>query len=448
MKKYFGTDGVRGLSNTHPMTADFALKLGMSAAIVLGKVSNKTNRVIIGKDTRLSCYMLETVLTAGLTSMGKDVLLLGPMPTPAVAMLTRSMRADLGIMISASHNPYYDNGIKLFDKFGYKLSDEDELKIEDLIDKNIFSDELVKPDKIGKVERLKESYGRYIQFVKNMFPNKSLHNLKIVIDCANGAGYKVAPTILYELGATVIALGCEPNGININDACGSTHINNLKAKVLETGADLGLALDGDADRIIMVDEKGNILDGDKILAIIATNMKNEGRLKNNKVATTVMANMGFEKYMNSKGIDVIRTAVGDRYVCEALVKHDINLGGEQSGHIVISDYNTTGDGLVAGLEVISFLLDKNQPASKVFNLYTDYPQILKNINYSKKNPLEDVFIANFIKSKQEEYTGKVRILARKSGTENLVRIMVEGESYELISNVLDDILKHINKIVD
>ena len=254
MKKYFGTDGVRGLSNTHPMTADFALKLGMSAAIVLGNVSNKTNRVIIGKDTRLSCYMLENVLTAGLTSMGKDVLLLGPMPTPAVAMLTRSMRADLGIMISASHNPYYDNGIKLFDKFGYKLSDEDELKIEDLIDKNIFSDELVKPDKIGKVERLKESYGRYIQFVKNMFPNKSLHNLKIVIDCANGAGYKVAPTILYELGATVIALGFEPNGTNINDACGSTHINYLKSKVLETGADLGLALDGDADRIIMVDE--------------------------------------------------------------------------------------------------------------------------------------------------------------------------------------------------
>jgi len=450
MARIFGTDGIRGYANVYPMTAELALKVGMAAAIHLSKNSKGTKRVLIGKDTRLSGYMFETALTAGLTSMGKDVLLLGPMPTPAVAMLTRSMRADLGIMISASHNPYFDNGIKLFDKNGYKLSDEDENAIEELLTKDL-NEYLVKSDSIGKVERLKESSGRYIEYVKSSFPSScNLNKMKIVVDCANGSNYKIAPTVLYELGAEVVPMGISPNGLNINENCGSTHIENIRSKVLETGADIGISFDGDADRVLMVDEKANIIDGDNILAIIATKLKKDGKLHKNTVAGSVMANMGFEKYLQSQGINLKRTAVGDRYVSEAMENEGYNLGGEQSGHVILKDYNTTGDGLLARLFILSYILELNEPASKCCKLYNPMPQVLKNLRYNSataENPLDNDNIKTYIANKQKEYQDSTRILVRKSGTEKLIRVMVEGEDSALINSIAEDLVAYINSCI-
>ncbi len=450
MSRIFGTDGIRGSANSYPMTAEMALKIGMAAAIHLSKNFKGTNRILIGKDTRLSGYMFENALVAGLTSMGKNVILVGPMPTPAVAMLTRSMRADLGIMISASHNPYFDNGIKLFDKNGCKLSDKDEDSIEKLLSEDLTS-YLIKSDSIGRVTRLKESYGRYIQYLKSSFPSDSnLQGLKIVVDCANGASYKVAPIVLYELGAEVISIGVSPNGLNINENCGSINIEALRRKVLETGADIGLSFDGDADRILMVDEKGNLIDGDKIIAIIATKLQQEGKLKNNMVAGTVMANMGFEKYLESVGIKLLRTNVGDRYVSKGMIQQGLNLGGEQSGHIILSDYNTTGDGLLAGLFVLSYLIQCGESASKCCMLYNPMPQVLKNLRYTNSglgNPLENDNIKSFILSKEEEYGDRVRILVRKSGTEKLIRVMIEGENYSEINKLSKEIIYYIDSCI-
>ncbi len=450
MARIFGTDGIRGYANSYPMTAEIALKVGMAAAIHLSKNIKGTNRVLIGKDTRLSGYMFENALVAGLTSMGKDVMVVGPIPTPAVAMLTRSTRTDLGIMISASHNPYFDNGIKLFDKNGYKLSDEDEDAIEKLLTEDL-TPYLVKSDSIGRVERLKESYGRYIEFIKSSFPsNQDLTSLKIVVDCANGAAYKIAPIVLYELGAEVISVGVSPNGLNINENCGSTHIEQLRLKVLETGADVGISFDGDADRVLMVDEKGNIIDGDKIIAIIATKLKQEGKLKQNTVVGTVMANMGFEKYLDSQGIKLLRTSVGDRYVSEGMARYGLNLGGEQSGHVILSDYNTTGDGLLASLFILSYIVEQGESASKCCKLYEPMPQVLKNMRYtdsSYNNPLENENIKSFISSKQKDFDGKYRILVRKSGTEKLIRVMVEGESSEETNAIAEEIVSYINSCI-
>jgi phosphoglucosamine mutase len=450
MARIFGTDGIRGYANSYPMTAEIALKVGMAAAIHLSKNIKGTNRVLIGKDTRLSGYMFENALVAGLTSMGKDVMVVGPIPTPAVAMLTRSTRTDLGIMISASHNPYFDNGIKLFDKNGYKLSDEDEDAIEKLLTEDL-TPYLVKSDSIGRVERLKESYGRYIEFIKSSFPsNQDLTSLKIVVDCANGAAYKIAPIVLYELGAEVISVGVSPNGLNINENCGSTHIEQLRLKVLETGADVGISFDGDADRVLMVDEKGNIIDGDKIIAIIATKLKQEGKLKQNTVVGTVMANMGFEKYLDSQGIKLLRTSVGDRYVSEGMARYGLNLGGEQSGHVILSDYNTTGDGLLASLFILSYIVEQGESASKCCKLYESMPQVLKNMRYtdsSYNNPLENENIKSFISSKQKDFDGKYRILVRKSGTEKLIRVMVEGESSEETNAIAEEIVSYINSCI-
>ncbi|MDR0483809.1 MAG: phosphoglucosamine mutase [Alphaproteobacteria bacterium] len=450
MARIFGTDGIRGYANVYPMTADLALKVGMAAALHLSSHSGGTNRVLIGKDTRLSGYMFENALVAGLTSMGKDVLLLGPMPTPAVAMLTRSMRADLGIMISASHNPYFDNGIKLFDKNGHKLSDEDENAIEELLVKDL-NEYLIKSDSIGKVERLKESSGRYIEFVKSSFPSGyNLKKMKIVVDCANGAVYRIAPAVLYELGAEVIAVGASPNGININENCGSTHIENLREEVLKNGADVGISFDGDADRVLMVDEKANIIDGDNILAIIATKLKKENKLKANTVVGTIMANMGFENYLQSQGITLVRTKVGDRYVSESMENNGYNLGGEQSGHVILSDYNTTGDGLLASLFILSYILDSQESASKCCKLYTPMPQVLKNLRYNdsySQNPLDNENIKLYIENKQKEYKDKVRILVRKSGTEKLIRVMVEGEDGKLINGIAEEIVSYINSCI-
>jgi phosphoglucosamine mutase len=382
--------------------------------------------------------------------MGKDVMVVGPIPTPAVAMLTRSTRTDLGIMISASHNPYFDNGIKLFDKNGYKLSDEDEDAIEKLLTEDL-TPYLVKSDSIGRVERLKESYGRYIEFIKSSFPsNQDLTSLKIVVDCANGAAYKIAPIVLYELGAEVISVGVSPNGLNINENCGSTHIEQLRLKVLETGADVGISFDGDADRVLMVDEKGNIIDGDKIIAIIATKLKQEGKLKQNTVVGTVMANMGFEKYLDSQGIKLLRTSVGDRYVSEGMARYGLNLGGEQSGHVILSDYNTTGDGLLASLFILSYIVEQGESASKCCKLYESMPQVLKNMRYtdsSYNNPLENENIKSFISSKQKDFDGKYRILVRKSGTEKLIRVMVEGESSEETNAIAEEIVSYINSCI-
>ncbi|MDR2008252.1 MAG: phosphoglucosamine mutase [Alphaproteobacteria bacterium] len=449
MARIFGTDGIRGYANIYPMTADLALKVGMAAAIHLSKKIQGTNRVLIGKDTRLSGYMFETALTAGLTSMGKDVLLLGPMPTPAVALLTKTMRADLGIMISASHNPYYDNGIKLFDKNGYKLSDEDEDAIEKLLSQDL-NEYLTKAHSIGRVSRLKESSGRYIQHVKSAFNGIGLSKMKIAVDCSNGSNYNIAPTLLYELGAEVIPIAVAPNGLNINENCGSTHIENLRGKVLETGADVGIAFDGDADRVLMVDEKGNIIDGDNILAIIATKLKKEGKLNKNTVVGTVMANMGFEKYLSSQGISLVRTAVGDRYVSEAMESNGYNLGGEQSGHVILKDYSTTGDGLLASLFVLAYILESGEKASKCCKLYSPSPQILKNLRYSDtatENPLENDNIKTHIANKQKEHADVARILVRKSGTEKLIRVMVEGEDSALINAIAEDLVAYINSCI-
>jgi phosphoglucosamine mutase len=445
-RKYFGTDGIRGTANKFPMTAEIALKVGMAigAKFING---NHRHRVLIGKDTRLSGYVIEPALTAGLAAVGMDVFLVGPVPTPAVSMLTRSIRADIGIMISASHNPYHDNGIKIFTRDGRKLSDKLEREIESLIEGDI-TPHLAESKNFGRVKRLDDASNRYIEFVKNSFPkDKTLNNLKIVVDCANGASYNIAPKIFWELGAEVIEIGTSPDGFNINEKCGSTHPEALCKKVLETKADIGIALDGDADRLLVVDENGNAIDGDKLIALIAEKLHDDGNLKKDTVVITQMSNLALENYLSYIGVSTIRAQVGDRYVLEEMRKNGCNFGGEQSGHIVLSDYSTTGDGLIAALQVLSVICENKKPASEVLNLFELFPQLLKNIKFdaNKKNPLEEKAVQDFIKEKENELGENGRILVRKSGTENLIRVMVEGKNQHQIEKIVDEIIAKMNE---
>jgi phosphoglucosamine mutase len=444
MKKYFGTDGIRGTANKFPMTAEIALKVGMAVGAKFTDGDHR-HRVVIGKDTRLSGYVIEPALTAGLAAVGMDVFLVGPVPTPAVSMLTRSIRADIGIMISASHNPYHDNGIKIFTRDGRKLSDELEKEIEALIDGDV-TQFLAKSENLGRVKRLDDASNRYIEFVKNSFPkDKSLTGLKIVVDCANGAAYNIAPKIFWELGAEVVAIGIEPNGFNINEKCGSTHPEALRLKVLEEKADIGIALDGDADRLLIVDEKGRAIDGDQLIALIAEKLHDSGNLKSDTVVITQMSNLALENYLNYIGVSTIRAQVGDRYVLEEMRKNGCNFGGEQSGHIVISDYSTTGDGLVAALQVLAILCETKKPASELLHLFEPFPQILKNIKFdsSKGDPMQDKSLQDFIEEKSQELGNEGRILVRKSGTESLIRVMAEGKDQKQIEKIVNEIIARI-----
>jgi phosphoglucosamine mutase len=446
MKKYFGTDGIRGTANKFPMTAEIALKVGMAVGAKFTKGAHR-HRVVIGKDTRLSGYVIEPALTAGLAAVGMDVFLVGPVPTPAVSMLTRSIRADIGIMISASHNPYYDNGIKIFTRDGRKLSDELEKEIEALIDGDT-TPFLAKSENLGRVKRLDDASNRYIEFVKNSFPkDKSLTDLKIVVDCANGAAYNIAPKIFWELGADVVAIGTEPNGFNINEKCGSTHPEALCKKVLEEKADIGIALDGDADRLLVVDEKGNAIDGDQLIALIAEKLHDSGNLKRDTVVITQMSNLALENYLNYIGVSTIRAQVGDRYVLEEMRKNGCNFGGEQSGHIVLSDHSTTGDGLVAALQVLAILCETKKPASEVLKLFTPFPQLLKNVKFdtSRGDPMQNKSLQNFIEKKSQELGNEGRILVRKSGTENLIRVMAEGKDKKQINKIVEEIIAKITE---
>jgi phosphoglucosamine mutase len=444
MKKYFGTDGIRGTANKFPMTAEIALKVGMAVGAKFTDGDHR-HRVVIGKDTRLSGYVIEPALTAGLAAVGMDVFLVGPVPTPAVSMLTRSIRADIGIMISASHNPYHDNGIKIFTRDGRKLSDELEKEIEALIDGDV-TRFLAKSENLGRVKRLDDASNRYIEFVKNSFPkDKSLTGLKIVVDCANGAAYNIAPKIFWELGAEVVAIGIEPNGFNINEKCGSTHPEALRLKVLEEKADIGIALDGDADRLLIVDEKGRAIDGDQLIALIAEKLHDSGNLKSDTVVITQMSNLALENYLNYIGVSTIRAQVGDRYVLEEMRKNGCNFGGEQSGHIVISDYSTTGDGLVAALQVLAILCETKKPASELLHLFEPFPQILKNVKFdsSKGDPMQDKSLQDFIEEKSQELGNEGRILVRKSGTESLIRVMAEGKDQKQIEKIVNEIIAKI-----
>ena len=435
-RRYFGTDGIRGLTNSPPMTAAIALKLGQAAGRHFLRGTH-THRVVIGKDTRLSGYMMESALVAGFTSVGMDVTLLGPMPTPAVAMLTRSMRADIGVMISASHNPFHDNGIKLFGPDGYKLSDDDEMAIEALLEEEI---PLAEPRAIGRARRIDDAQGRYIHFAKATFPEHlRLDGLKIVIDCAHGAAYKVAPAALWELGAEVIAIGVAPDGFNVNDKVGSTHPKALQLKVLESGADIGIALDGDADRLIVVDERGQVVDGDQLMALIASRAAEAGTLKGGALVATVMSNLGLERFLESKGIALHRANVGDRHVLELMRDRGCNVGGEQSGHIILSDHATTGDGLVAALQVLSALVGSGKPASELLHLFDLLPQLLKNVRFKGGAPLEADSVKVAIAAGEAKLAGQGRLLIRKSGTEPLIRVMAEGEDKALVGRVVDDI---------
>ena len=439
-RKFFGTDGIRGLTNSEPMTAETALRVGQAAGAHFLRGDHR-HRVVIGKDTRLSGYMMESAMVAGFTSVGMDVVLLGPMPTPAVAMLTRSMRADIGVMISASHNPFFDNGIKLFGPDGYKLSDKDEAAIERRLDK---SAKLVAAEKIGRARRIDDARGRYVHHAKSTFPERlRLDGLKIVVDCANGAAYHVAPDALWELGADVIPLGVQPNGTNINDECGSTHPGVLQETVVASGADIGLALDGDADRLIVVDEKGRIIDGDQMMALIASDLRRRGELRGGSVVATVMSNLGLERRLAEQDIGLLRTAVGDRYVLEELRAKDCNVGGEQSGHIILTDHSTTGDGLVAGLQVLAALVQADKRASELLNQFEPVPQLLKNVRFSGGAPLEDEAVKKRISAAEAELDGRGRLVIRKSGTEPLVRVMAEGDDPALVERLVDDICEAV-----
>jgi phosphoglucosamine mutase len=439
MRKFFGTDGIRGLTNSDPMTAQTALCVGQAAGTHFLRGDHR-HRVVIGKDTRLSGYMMESALVAGFTSVGMDVVLLGPMPTPAVAMLTTSMRADLGVMISASHNPFCDNGIKLFGPDGYKLSDRDEQAIEKRLEKPV---KLAKPEMIGRAKRIDDARGRYVHHAKSTFPERlRLDGLKVVLDCANGAAYHVAPDSLWELGAEVVAMGVSPNGLNINDGVGSTHPDALREKVLAEGADIGLALDGDADRLVVVDEKGQLVDGDQMMALIALDRRKRDQLKG-KVVATVMSNLGLERRLADEGIGLVRTQVGDRYVLEEMRRSGCNVGGEQSGHIILSDYSTTGDGLVAGLQVLAALIDVGRPASQVLRQFDPLPQLLKNVRFNGGAPLEDKAVKKRIADAERELEGRGRLLIRKSGTEPLIRVMAEGDDPKLVEKVVDDICEAV-----
>ena len=441
-RRYFGTDGIRGRTNTAPMTAEIAMKVGQAAGAHFLRGSHR-HRVVIGKDTRLSGYMMESALVAGFTSVGMDVVMVGPMPTPAVALLTRSMRADLGVMISASHNPFADNGIKLFGPDGYKLSDEDELAIEALLDG---TPTLAPAEQIGRARRVEDARGRYINAAKSTFPEHlRLDGLRVVVDCANGAAYQVAPSALWELGADVITLGVSPNGTNINERTGSTDPAALRAKVLETRADIGIALDGDADRLIVVDERGNVVDGDQLMALVGASWHRRGLLRGGGVVATVMSNLGLERFLGGQGLTLHRTAVGDRYVVEAMRAHGFNVGGEQSGHIVMTDYATTGDGLVAALQVLAALVTEGQPASSLLRQFEPLPQLLKNVRFASGQPLEDAAVKQVIAAAETRLAGTGRVLIRKSGTEPLIRVMAEGEDPVLVHEVVDEICQSVRR---
>ena len=435
-RKYFGTDGIRGLTNQAPMTAAVAMRVGMAAGAKFLRGGHK-HRVLIGKDTRLSGYMLESALTAGFTAVGMDVVQVGPMPTPAVAMLTRSMRADLGVMVSASHNPYYDNGIKLFGPDGYKLSDADEAEIEALLD---VEPVLAAPHAIGRARRIDDAQGRYIHFAKSSFPDRlRLDGLKVVVDCAHGAAYKVAPMALWELGAEVVPIGVSPDGFNVNDRCGSTHPEILQETVVASGAHIGIALDGDADRLIVADENGRVIDGDQLMALIAARWKDSGRLKGDALVATVMSNLGLERFLQGRGIALLRANVGDRYVLERMRSSGCNVGGEQSGHIILRDFATTGDGLMAALQVLAALVDSGTPASDLLHLFDPLPQLLKNVRFAGGAPLETLGVQQSIADGEARLNGTGRLLIRKSGTEPLIRVMAEGEDLGLVTEVVDDI---------
>ncbi|MET0671250.1 MAG: phosphoglucosamine mutase [Xanthobacteraceae bacterium] len=438
-RKHFGTDGIRGRANI-AITPELALKVGQSAGLMFRNGDHR-HRVLIGKDTRLSGYMIETAMVAGFTSVGMDVLLTGPMPTPAVAMLTRSMRADLGVMISASHNPYDDNGIKLFGPDGHKLSDDIELKIEELMDSDL-SKRLAKSAALGRAKRIDGVQDRYIEFAKRTLPrNLSLDGLRIVVDCAHGAAYSVAPAALWELGAEVVSIGVEPDGFNINNECGSTAPAALGAKVREIRADIGIALDGDADRVVLIDERGQLIDGDQIMAVIAESWKDEGRLAKPGVVATIMSNLGLERFLESKGLTLARTAVGDRYVLEEMRKQGYNLGGEASGHIILSDYATTGDGLVAALQVLAVIKRLGRPASEVCHRFDPLPQIMRNVRYKTGKPLENAKVVRAIKSAEQRLDGHGRLVIRPSGTETVIRVMGEGDDKSLVEDVVDGIVE-------
>jgi len=448
-KRLFGTDGIRGLANHDPMTPEMSLKLGKALTYTLKQ--NKKNsykpKIVIGKDTRLSGYIFEQALSSGIASMGADVLLVGPLPTPAIAFITTSMRADAGIVISASHNPYEDNGIKIFDSFGFKLPDEKEIEIEDLIYNG--EEKLIKssPDEIGKAFRIDDAPGRYVVFVKNSFPaDLTLEGIKLVLDCANGAAYKVAPLIFQELGAQLLTIGVNPNGKNINTDCGSLNPELLREKVLESGADLGIALDGDADRVIFCDEKGNIIDGDKIIAICAREMIEKGKLKGNAIITTLMSNMALERFIRDQGAEFIRTQVGDRYVVEEMRARNSNLGGEKSGHIIFLDHTTTGDGTLAALQVLGIMKAKEKSLSELATIIDLYPQVLLNVRVEEKKDLNKIpELSKQIKKNEDRLNGKGRINIRFSGTEPISRVMVEGEDESLINEIAQELAQTIEK---
>jgi len=443
-RRFFGTDGIRGQANQSPMTAEIAMKVGMAAGVAFRR-GNDRHRVIIGKDTRLSGYMIENALVAGFTASGMDVFQLGPVPTPAVAMLTRSMRADIGVMISASHNPYQDNGIKLFGPDGYKLSDEIEQQIEALIDQDLSRD-LARSADIGRATRIDGVRDRYIEFVKRTLPREfSLEGLRVVVDCANGACYKVAPAALWELGAEVVAIGDEPNGININHEVGSTDIGALRRKVRETRADIGIALDGDGDRVIVVDEGAREIDGDQIMAVVAEYWQQMGKLAGGGIVATVMSNLGLERFLSGHGLSLARTKVGDRYVVEHMREHGFNIGGEQSGHVVLSDFSTTGDGLIAALQVLAVVRASGRPVSEVCRRFEPVPQILKNVRYANGMPLDNKGVREAIVDGENRLGKAGRLVIRPSGTEPLIRIMAEGDDRGLIAAIVDDIAGAVSR---
>jgi phosphoglucosamine mutase len=441
-RRLFGTDGIRGTANVDPMTAETALRLGQAAGLLFTRGSHR-HRVVIGKDTRLSGYMIEPALTAGFIGAGMDVTLVGPLPTPAIAMLTRSLRADLGVMISASHNPYEDNGIKLFGPDGFKLSDETELEIESLIRSDL-SGRLAAPSALGRAARLDDAAGRYIEGAKATFPRGlRLDGMKIVVDCAHGAAYRVAPTVLWELGATVIPVGVAPDGFNINRGCGSTVPDYLCAQVVAHGADFGVALDGDADRLLISDERGELIDGDQILALIARSWSESGRLSGGGIVATVMSNLGLEHFLRGRGIALHRTQVGDRYVAERMRAQGINIGGEQSGHLILSDFVTTGDGLVAALQVLAVIVEQGRAPSEVCRVFTPLPQRLRSVRFAGHSPLRDAGVEQAIADAELELAGTGRLLIRESGTEPVVRVMAEAEDEALVQRVVDSLCERI-----
>jgi phosphoglucosamine mutase len=444
-RKYFGTDGIRGRANRFPMTPEIAMKVGMAVGVAFRNGDHR-HRVVIGKDTRLSGYMIENALVAGFTAAGMDVFLLGPIPTPAVAMLTRSLRADVGVMISASHNPYNDNGIKLFGPDGFKLSDALELEIERLLDEDL-SKTLAANGDIGRAKRIDGIHDRYIEHAKRTMPRDiSLAGLRIAIDCSNGAAYKVAPSVLWELGADVVTIHNEPNGRNINEDCGSTHPISLQKKVREVRADIGIALDGDADRVLIVNENGDVVDGDQLMAVIAEDWQQSNRLASPGIVATIMSNLGLERFLGGKGLELIRTQVGDRYVVEHMREHGFNVGGEQSGHIVLSDYSTTGDGLVSALQILACVQRVGRPVSEVCAKFEPVPQFLKNVRFSGGKPLESKAVIDAIEEGRNRLGGNGRLVIRPSGTEPLIRVMAEGDDEVLVETVVDDLIDLIGSL--